>query len=230
MRVEVELVGVDELAQPSFGQQALVDRAEPPFEGGVDRDPERHGLPVHRSAGRDHEVRVGDQRLRVYRSLRHHEAGDARESRALGVDARQHHRLRPRLRGGCAQALEHAREEVVVEAVVERHLGRRAHDEDGAGAVEPQLIEDRRVGLEVGQVVLLLEALEAAQLGARAVAPQALDRDRLGHDHRARQAAVDLMLHCRPLVVEHRGARHTHDPRGHAHVVGAVAERDVEAA
>src|SRR2546430_16787055 len=38
------------------------------------------------------------------------------------------------------------------------------------------------------------------------------------------------MLHSGPLVVEHRRAWHTHDPRGHAHVVGAVAERDVAAA
>ena len=54
----------------------------------------------------------------------------------------------------------------VLEAVVERHGRRRAHDDDRLRRVEPQLAEHRRVGLEVRQVVLLLEPRVAAQLAA----------------------------------------------------------------
>ena len=99
----------------------------------------------------------------------------------------------------------------------------------GRARSSAELREHRGVGLEVRQVVLLLEALVGAQLAARAVALQALRRDRVGHDHRARQAAVDVVLDRRPLVVEHRRARDPQQRGGDAHVVGAVAERDVEA-
>ena len=63
-----------------------------------------------------------------------------------------------------AQALEHRAEDVVLEAVVERDRGRRAHDGDRRGRVEAELVEHRRVGLEVGEVVLLLEARVAPSL------------------------------------------------------------------
>ena len=99
----------------------------------------------------------------------------------------------------------------------------------GRLGVEPQLREDRGVGLEVREVVLLLEPLVRAHLSASAITLQPLRRDRVGHHHRARQAAVDLVLHGGPLVVEHRRARDPQQRGGDAHVVGAVAERDVEA-
>ena len=134
-----------------------------------------------------------------------------RDLRALLGRAREHHRL-----GLLAQPLEHPREQRVLEAVVERHLGRRAHDGDGPRRIEPQLPEHGRVGLEVRQVVLLLQPRVAAQLPARAVGVEPLRRDRLGHHHGAREAAVHGVLDARPLVVEGRHARHAERARRHA--------------
>ena len=129
-----------------------------------------------------------------------------------------------------AQALEHTRKEVVLEAVVERNLRGGAHHDDRPPGVEPQLSKDRGVGLEVGEVVLLLQPRVGAHLATCAIAVEALGWDRLGHDHRPRQAAVDLVLHGCPLVVEHRGTGDPQQGSGDAHVVGAMAERDVEEA
>ncbi len=114
--------------------------------------------------------------------------------------------------------------------MVERDLRWGAHHDDRPAGVEPKLAEDRWIGLEVGEVVLLLQARVGAYLGARPVAVETLGGDRLGHDHRARQATVDLVLHGRPLVVEHRGAGNPQQGSGDAYIVGAMAERDVEAA
>ena len=87
------------------------------------------------------------------------------------------------------------------------------------------------VGLEVGEVVLLLQTRIAAQLARRgAVRREALGRDRVGHDDAPREPAVDPVLDLRPLVVERRRARDPEQLRGDRHVVGAVAERGVEAA
>ena len=84
---------------------------------------------------------------------------------ALGVDPRQHDRLR------AADALEHAGEELVLEAVVERDRRRRAHDDDRLARVEARARRaPPRRGLEVGEVVLLLEARVARELAGRAVA------------------------------------------------------------
>ena len=100
--------------------------------------------------------------------------------------AREHHGLR------AAQPLQDGGEDVVLEAVVERDRRRRAHDGDRLAGIEAQLGQHRRVGLEVGEVVLLLQPGVAAQLAPRAVAVQALGRDRLGHDDGLGQAAVDV--------------------------------------
>ena len=62
--------------------------------------PQRDRLAVHRAARGDHEIGVGDQRLRVDRVLGHDEARHRRELGALGVHARQHHRLHAVRRGG----------------------------------------------------------------------------------------------------------------------------------
>ena len=130
-----------------------------------------------------------------------------------------------------AQALEHLREQRVLEAVVERDLGRRAHHHDRLAAVEPELVEHGRVGLEVRQVVLLLEAGVAAQLAARRRSAYSRSGGIASrHDHRPCQAAVDAVLRHRPLVVERRRGRHAQQPGRDGHVVRPVAHRHVEAA
>jgi hypothetical protein len=114
--------------------------------------------------------------------------------------------------------------------VVERYIGWRSDDDDRRRTVEAQLVEDRVARFEVRQVVLLLEARVAAKLGGGAVAAQAPGWDRIRHDDRARQAAVDVVLNARPLVVEHRRRGNAEDRRGDRDVVGAVTDGDVEAA
>ncbi len=98
----------------------------------------------------------------------------------------------------------------------------------GPRGVEGELHEHGGVGLEVGEVVLLLEALIRAHLAPGAVAVETLGGDRVGHDDGLGQAAVDVVLHRCPLVVEHRGAGDAQGEGGDGYVVGAVAEGDVE--
>ena len=148
-------------AQAALGDEALVDGAHAALEGRPHRRAERDGLAVHRAAGADDDVGVGDERLGVDRALGDDEAV---QLGALLGDARQDDGLR------AAQAVEDVGEDVVLEAVVERHHRRRAHDGHRLRGVEAQLVEHRRVGLEVGEVVLLLQARVALQLAPRAVA------------------------------------------------------------
>ena len=116
-----------------------------------------------------------------------------------------------------------------VKAVVQRDRRRRADDGDRPGAIEAELGEHGGVGLEVRQVVLLLEPFVAAQLvERRAVRRQALGRDRVRDDDAGRQPAVDVVLLARPLVVEGRDGRDPQQLRGDRDVVGAVAEREVD--
>jgi hypothetical protein len=126
------------------------------------------------------------------------------------------------------QALEDARKERGLETVVERHLGRGSDDHERAVGGQAELGEHRGVGLEVRQVVLLLESGIGADLSLRAVGEEALGWDHVRHDHGTREPAVHLVLHLRPLVVERRGARNAQQARGHADVVGAVPHREVE--
>ncbi len=94
----------------------------------------------------------------------------------------------------------------------------------------PSSREHAAVGLEVRQVVLLLEARVADQLGAAgAVAREPLRRDRLRHEHPVRQPAVDVVLGRRPLVVEHRAVGDPQQARDDRQVGRAVGERAVEA-
>ena len=142
-------------AQAALGDEALVDGAHAALEGRPHRRAEGDGLAVHGAAGADDEVGVGDERLGVDRALGDDEAV---ELRALLGDAGQHDGLR------AAQAREDVGEDVVLEAVVQRDHRRRAHDGQRLGAIEAQLVEDRRVGLEVGEVVLLLQPRVARSL------------------------------------------------------------------
>ncbi len=149
---------------------------------------------------------------------------DASSSIALLPGARQYDRLRP------AQPFQDLREEVVLEPVIERHGRRRADNRDRLGRVQAQLGQNRRIGLEVVQVVLLLETRVAPELGGGAVTLEALDRNHVRHHHGLRQPAVDVVLDRRPLIVEHRRAWDPEHPRGDRDVVGAVSEREVESA
>ena len=128
-----ERICVRQLRQPPVRDQPLVDRAHRAGEGRPHRRSERDGLAIHRAAGRDDEIGERDQALGVDRVLRQ----DERRQRclaqrvALGGRPREHDGLH---RGVGAEPLEDVREERVPVAVVERDLGRRAHD-DEHGAV-----------------------------------------------------------------------------------------------
>ena len=100
----------------------------------------------------------------------------------------------------------------------------------GSRGSMPSSSQDAVVGLEVGQVVLLLETGIAAELAVGAVAVEAPGRDHVGNDDGLGEATVDVVLDGRPLVVEHRRAGDPQQAGGDTDVVGAVAEREVEAA
>ena len=135
------------------------------------------------------------------------------------------HRLEP------PEVLERQREERIRVPVVERDVGRRAQDDERSLRVDLPLLERPRVGLEVGEVVLLLEARVLEEFRRRgAVAGEPVDRDRVGHDDLRRGAAAELVLRPRPLVVEGGRARDPEPSRGHRQLVRAVRERDVEVA
>ena len=113
--------------------------------------------------------------------------------------------------------------------MVERDIRRRTDDDEHARAVEPERGSDRLIGLEAGEVVLLLQPRVAAELGlVDAVAPQPLGRDRLRHDHPRRGAAAELVLEPGPLVVE-RGRAGNAEPAGRdRQLVRPVRQRQVE--
>ena len=70
-----------ERREPAVADQLLVDAAEPPAEGRVDRHAERDGLAVHRPAGGDDEVRERDQALRVDGAVGDDQRGQRRAPR-----------------------------------------------------------------------------------------------------------------------------------------------------
>src|ERR1044072_7219913 len=89
-----------------------------------------------------------------------------------------------------------------VGGVVLGSLGRRPQNDENLLAVEAELVEGTGVRLEVGQVVLLLQAREADELALpRADPPEPLDRDRVGGQHPAGDPEADLSLEPRELVV-----------------------------
>ena len=136
----------------------------------------------------------------------------ARTSARCSVGAGEHDGLHALVGGGAAQ---HARQQRGLRAAeVERVGGRGAHDVEDLRALDAELGEHAAVGLEVGEVVLLLEARVADQLApAGAVAREPLGRDRVRHEHAVRQPAVDVVLGGGPLVVEHRAVGDPQQPR-----------------
>ena len=227
---QVERARVGERLQATVADQLLVDAAEAAAVRRVDRDAERRGFAVHRPAGGDDDVGERDQALRVDGGLRqdHRRERERAHVLALLLGARQDERvhvLEP------SEVVERHREERVRVPVVERHVGRRPQHDEHARRVDGELLEQRAVGLEVGEVVLLLQPRILEQLRRHgAVLLQPLRRNRVGHDDLRRRAAAELMLDRRELVVEGRRRRNAEPPRGDRQLVRAVRERDVEVA
>jgi hypothetical protein len=125
--------------------------------------------------------------------------------------------------------LERHREERIRLPVVERDVRRRAEDDEDLGGVDVEALEQRAVRFEVGEVVLLLQSRILDELRRpRAVAAQALGRDRLRDDNLRRRAAAELMLQRCELVIERCRAGDAQPPGRHRQLVGAVRKRDVE--
>ena len=115
--------------------------------------------------------------------------------------------------------------------MVERDVRRRAEDDDHALRVDAEVGGHRRVGVEVGEVVLLLQPGIADELGrANAEALEADGRDRVGHDHPCRGAQAEVVLERGELVVVRGCARDAEPAGAQGELVRAVGEREVEAA
>ena len=113
--------------------------------------------------------------------------------------------------------------------VVERDIRRSSDDDEHPLSVEPELVENTGVGLEIAQVVLLLQAGVAADLGrggAERVDP--VLRDGVGNDDPAGCPAAQGVLHARELVVERVRRRYSQRPRDEWKLVRRVGEREVE--
>ena len=217
-------------AQPSLAEESLVDAAQLASEGGIDGHAQRYRLPVHRPSRRDDEVGQRDQALAIHRPIGDEERGQserAYESPLLGragkddgVDV-----------SPPAEHLEQAQEERVWPAVVEGDVGGRAENDHDAVSVDAELVEHERIGSEVGQVVLLLEAGIADELGrAKPVAAQPLLGDRLWHHHPRGRASAELVLEPGELVVEGGGAWDAETAGDQGEVVGAVGQGQVRPA
>ena len=226
--VQVERARVGQRLQAPVADQLLVDAAEPAPVRRVDGDAERRCLAVHRAARRDDEVGERDQALRVDRGLRedHGREVEGAHVLALLLRPREHERvdvLEP------TEMVERHREERVRVAVVERDVRRRAEHDEHAARVDAEAVEQRAVGHEVREVVLLLQPRVLDELRRpRAVRREPLRRDRVRYDDLGRRAAAELVLQRRELVVERRRARDAEAPRGQRQLVRAVGERDVE--
>ena len=84
-----------------------------------------------------------------------------------------------------AEPVEHLGEERVRLAVVERDVGRRPDDDDDPLVVDAEPAQRLGVGLEVVEVVLLLQA-RIGEVASPAVDPEAaqpLERHRVGEHH-----------------------------------------------
>ena len=130
-----------------------------------------------------------------------------------------------------ADAFEHLGKERVRLAVIERDVRRRPDHDDHLLPIEPELIQHPLVGAEIGEVVLLLETRVLEELlRAGAVPLKPLGRNRVGREHAPREAAADVVLKRRELVVEHVHRRYPKPPGGERQVVRSVSDREVESA
>jgi len=100
--------------------------------------------------------------------------------------------------------LQNAGKQCVGLAVVERDVRRGAHHHDHLVAVEAELRDHGVIRLEVVQVVLLFQPRKLDHLRpAGAVTGKPLRRNRVRGHHARSQAAADVVLLGRELVVEH---------------------------
>jgi hypothetical protein len=114
--------------------------------------------------------------------------------------------------------------------VIERDIRRRADDDHDALGVDSHLLERAGVDLEVGEIVLLLEARISEQLLRADAEPlQPLGRHGVGEDHALRQPAANVMLHDRELVVVHVRLGDAEHAGRDGDVVGAMGDREIEA-
>ena len=147
---------------------------------------------------------------------------------ALGVGPGQNDRVHI---VAMAQVGQDARKQRVGLAVIKRDVGRRPDHHHHPVRVHLQAIQDCRIGLEVGQVVLLLQAGVLEELLAASPEPgQAGRRDGVGGDDQAGQPAADVVLLDGELVVEHVHGRNVRPSRGQRQVVGAVRHGEVKVA
>ncbi len=228
--LQLERTRIGQRPQAALPDQHLVDAADPASVGRVDGNAECCSLAIHRSARRDDQVGERDQALGVDGSVRddHGREGELPDVVTLLGAAREDHRLDGLL---VAEMSEQLREERVRAPVVERHVGRRPHDDERALPVDQQLGEDALIRLEVVEVVLLLQARVLEELRwPDAEASHALEWDRVGDDDLRRGAIAQMVLERRVLVVVRRRARDAQSPGGDRQLVGAVREREVVAA
>ena len=115
--------------------------------------------------------------------------------------------------------------------MIQGDVGRRAQHDEDARAIDGEGVQHRRIGLEVRQVVLLLEPGIAQELGrAYAEAREPLGWDRIRHDHLRRRTHTELMLQLCELVVVRRRARNAQTAGGQRQLVRAVCKRKIEVA
>jgi len=115
---------------------------------------------------------------------------------------------------------ERLREERIGVAMVERDVGRWAQHDEHAVRVDAELLRHCSVGLEVREVVLLLEPGIPQKLRRLdAEASEALGRNRVRHDHLRRRTHAELMLQHRELVVMCGRTRDPEPPGGHGELV-----------
>ncbi len=225
---ELELVGRGQDSQSPFVYESSVYRPQPSGKRRVRRNAERNRLAVHRPAGRHGEIGACDEALRVdgVFGLDHGWKPARSYRRALLARPRQHDDLRSRVR---PDAVEHIAEERVPVPVIERDIRRSPNDDEHPLPVEPELVEDAGVGLEVAQVVLLLQAGVAAYLGrGRTEHVEPVLRDGIRNDDPAGSPAAQAVLHARELVVERVPRRDPERPRDEWKLVRRVGEREIE--
>ena len=109
--------------------------------------------------------------------------------------------------------------------VIQRHVGRRPqHHEDPVG-VDLPAGQHLGIGLEIGEVVLLLQAGIAQELGR--FDPEALQPiawNRVWHDDLRRRAHAELVLQHRAFVIMCRRTRNPQPPGAQRELVRPVRE------
>ena len=131
--------------------------------------------------------------------------------------------------GSRPEPREHVVEERIAVPVVQRHLGRRPHDDEHALPLDPEIVQHGWVRSESVEVVLLLQPGIATHLGrTSSEAVEARLWDGVGNDDARRCATAEPVLCPRELVVEGVRRRDSERTRDHRQLVRGMRERDVE--